>query len=181
MQSHPAARRRGYTLAELLLTLAVAATVLVIGTPAFGEFVARSRQSAEIDALYHAIHQARLESIMRRRVVSLCPSADGAACLGETDWSAGWIMFENRDRDDPPVVDPGEPVLRIHAVHPGVRLSANRRGFTLRATVLRATNGTLIVCDRARRMPGKALVVSWTGRPRVAFETTGGDAYDCAD
>ena len=171
----------GYTLYELLLTLAIAAVVLIIGLPSMGEAVARSRQTAEVNALFHAVHSARMESIMRRLVVSLCPSADGRRCQLGTDWSAGWIMFENRDRDEPPSVDANEPVLQRHAVDPAVRLTANRRGFTLRATFLRATNGTLVACDPAGRIPPKALVVSWTGRPRVAQENTNGEPYACAD
>lgn len=174
-------RAGGYTLLELVVTVAVAATVLVLAVPSFDAFVARSRQAAEIDALFHAIHLARKESIMRRQVVSLCPSPDGGRCEPGRDWSAGWLMFENRDRDEPPARDPGEPVLAVHAVRPGVRLTANRSGFTLRATVLRATNGTLVACDAAERVPPKALVVSWTGRPRVALRTTGGEPYACAD
>ena len=155
----------GYSLLELLLTLAVAATALLVAVPSFEAFVARSRQTAEIDALFHALYLARKESIMRRQVVSLCPSPDGRQCAPGRDWSAGWLMFENRDRDEPPEVDAGEPVLEAHAVAPGVRLTANRQGFTLRSTYLRATNGTFVACDAADRVPAKALVVSWTGRP----------------
>jgi type IV fimbrial biogenesis protein FimT len=171
----------GYTLFELLLTITIAAIVLAAGVPSMGDLVARSRQSAEVNALFHAIHLARKESIMRRLAVSLCPSADGRRCRPGMDWSAGWIMFENRDRDEPPTVDDGEPVLERHTVDPGIRLTSNRRGYTLRATVLRATNGTLVACDTAGRIPPKALVVSWTGRPRVALETTDGEPYACAD
>ncbi len=172
---------RGYTLFELLLTVAIASTILVLAVPSMGNMVARSRQSAEINALFHAVHLARKESIMRRRVVSLCPSRDGRECRPGRDWSGGWLMFENRDGDDPPAVDPGEPVLQVHSVRDDIRLSANRQGFTLRATFLRATNGTLVVCDRAGRIPPKALVVSYTGRPRVALRTTRGAPYACAD
>lgn len=172
---------RAYTLFELMLTLGVAATVLAIAVPSFGDMIARNRQSTEINALFHAVHLARKESIMRRRVVSLCPSADGRQCTPGLDWSAGWIMFGNDDRDEPPIVDPGEPVLRVHRVHESIRLTANRRGFTLRATVKRATNGTFVACDGAGRVPAKALVVSWTGRPRVATASSRSAAYDCAD
>ena len=172
---------RGHTLFELLLTLAIASIVLVVALPSMGAMVARGRQAAEINALFHAVHLARKESIMRRQVVSLCPSPDGRQCLPGRDWSGGWLMFENADRDEPPMVDAGEAVLGRHATHEGVRLIANRQGFTLRATFLRATNGTFVACDRAGRIPPKALVVSYTGRPRVALETSTGDAYACTD
>ena len=105
---------------------------------------------------------------MRRRVVSLCPSIDAVSCKPGKDWSSGWLMFANHDGDEPPQIDAGEPLLQVHTVGENTRITANRRGFTLRATQKRATNGTIVVCDEARRIPAKALVVSYTGRPRVA-------------
>lgn len=171
----------GYTLYELLLTLGLIAALAAVGLPSFAETIARQRQAAEINALFHAVHVARKTSIVRRRVISLCPSTDGTSCLDSTDWSAGWILFENTDRDAPPGVDPGESVLRYHRVSEAIRIHANRKGFTMRATTLRATNGTLIACDAADRIPARALVVSYTGRPRVADRMTSGEPYRCPD
>ena len=173
--------RRGFTLYELLMTLALAAILLSLGVPAFSGTLASSRQAAEINALFHAIHLARKESIVQRQTVSLCPSTDGRACAGRTDWSAGWLVFRNTDGDSPPAVDAGEVILQAHSVDPRVRITANRVAFTLRATVKRATNGTLVICDVADRVRPKGLVVSYTGRPRVAFERTNRKAYSCAD
>jgi type IV fimbrial biogenesis protein FimT len=174
-------RGRGYTLYELLITIGVASIVLALGTPSFGALAARHRLHVEINALFHAIHVARKESIMRREVVSICPSTDGRQCLPGRDWSMGWIMFNNRDRDEPPQVDEDEPVLQVHSVSDAVQLAANRQGFTLRATFLRATNGTIVACDRGDRTPARALVISYTGRPRVALKNTRGQPYSCAD
>ncbi len=171
---------RGYTLYELLITTGLIAILLAVGIPSFASIAARQRQSAEINALFHAVHVARKESIMRRKVVSLCPSHDGLSCSNSTDWSSGWLMFEDSDRDVPPTVDAGEPVLQRHAVASDIIIQANRRSFTLRATFLRATNGTFIVCDRSSRIPAKGLVISYTGRPRVALSRTRGKPYSCA-
>ena len=83
------------------------------------------------------------------------------------EWSGGFLVFENSDRDEPPELDDGEILLHRHLASPSVKITANRRGFTLRATFLRATNGTLVVCDRAGRVTPRALVISYTGRPRI--------------
>ena len=173
------AEQLGYTLCELVVTVAIASAILLLGVPSMGAFVARNRQVVEINALHHAIHRARSESIMQRRFVSLCPSSDGRQCDGGTDWSSGWLVFVNIDRDSPPQIDDGEPILDRHRVSPGIRLTANRRGFTLRGTRYRATNGTLVACDIADRAPPRALVISYTGRPRAAQKTPSGDAYEC--
>lgn len=181
MVLEPHTRGHGFSLLELLLTISLAALILGLGLPSLGKLGARARQGATVDALFHAVHLARKESIMRRQVVSLCPSFDGRRCAPGKDWSGGFLLFENNDRDEPPQVDGGEPVLHRFVPPDGVEIVANRRGFTLRATVLRATNGTLVVCDRAARVPAKAVVVSYTGRPRVALQTTRGQAYSCAE
>lgn len=172
---------RGFSLYELLVTLAIASLVLTIGLPSFGGLVADKRLRAETDALFHALHLARKTSVVQRREVTLCPSRDGAACDPVTDWSGGWILFVNSDRDGPPQVDDGEPVLTRRQVDERVRIEANRRAFTLRSTHLRATNGTLVVCDRTERAETRAVVVSYTGRPRVTRRDRRGDAYVCAD
>ena len=174
-------KRLGYSLYELLLSLTLVAVIVGLGLPSFGGMLARAKMRVEVNALFHAIHLARKESIMRRRVVSLCPSRDGLQCAPGRDWSTGWLMFENSDRDEPPRRDPGEPLLQAHRVHESVRVVANRRGFTLRATVKRATNGTFVVCDRAGRADPVALVVSYTGRPRTADADRRGNPYSCAD
>ena len=172
-------KTRGYTLYELLITLLLVALLSAITVPSLSASLARQRQRAEIDALFHAVHVARKESIMRRRVVSICPSKDATTCGGNADWSNGWLMFENTDRDWPPHIDDGEVLIQHHAVGAETTMTANRPGFTLRATFLRATNGTIIVCDSQSRIPARALVISYSGRPRVATKTTGGKPYNC--
>lgn len=175
------ARDSGYSLLELMMTIAVAAMLLTLGLPSFSALTARNAQRVEINALFHAVHLARKGSIMRKQVVSLCPTTDGLTCKPGRDWSGGFLMFENSDRDEPPELDDGEILLYRHLASPSVKIAANRRGFTLRATFLRATNGTLVVCDRAGRVPPRALVISYTGRPRVAERTPRGAPYSCAD
>jgi type IV fimbrial biogenesis protein FimT len=176
-----ARQARGFTLLELIVTVLVAAIVLTVGLPSMAKSVAKSRQSAEINALFHAFHLARKESIRRRGLVSICPSRDAGRCTPGVDWSSGWLVFANLDRDEPPERDTGEPLILAHEAGDNLRITANRRGFTSRGIRRRATNGTIVICDAAGRIPGKALVVSYTGRPRVAGRRRNGDAYTCTD
>ena len=82
---------RAYTLYELLLTLALIAVVAGLGIPSFSGIAARAAMHTEINALFHAVHLARKESVMRKRVVSLCPSTDMLRCAPGADWSSGWL------------------------------------------------------------------------------------------
>ena len=170
----------GFSLYELVMTLGLVAVIVTLGLPSFGNIVANNRLRVEVDAIFHAIHLARKESIVRRRVVSICPTEDGQSCKSGKEWSPGWMTFVNIDRDWPAVRDPDEPVLRWIKVNPANRIIANRQSFSLRSTELRATNGTLIFCDRSGRATPRALVVSYTGRPRVAYKDSRGRPYQCA-
>ena len=172
---------RGFSLYELLMTITLVALVLTLGIPSFGSVVANHRLRVEVDALFHAVHVARKGSVVRRRVITICPSHDGIDCEPGLDWSMGWMMFVNTDRDQPAVRDDDEAILRFHPVDQNTRITANRRSFTLRSTELRATNGTLVVCDRIGRAVPRALVISYTGRPRVARKDSRGKAYPCPD
>ena len=172
---------RGYSLYELLITLTLVAILTGVAVPSFGKIAANGRIRTELNALFHAVHVARKESIMRRSVVSICPSIDGKNCSADFDWSHGWILFNNTDRDEPPRVDKGEAVMQVYKSTSDTRIKANRRGFTLRATQKRATNGTIIVCDSNKRVAPRALVISYTGRPRVALKDRKGKKYTCVD
>lgn len=170
-------RCRAFTLYELIITLALVAVLATIALPSFAALAARHRQSTEINALFHAFHQARKEAIMRRRVVSLCPSLDGQRCARTRDWSTGWLLFY-----DPAGTGwAGAGIVSRHSVTDSIQLSANRQIFTSRGTRKRATNGTIVFCDRRGRTPPKALVISYTGRPRVAEKRPDGSPWTCAD
>ena len=171
----------GFSLYELLMTMALAALVLTLGIPSFGSILANHRLKVEVDALFHAVHLARKSSIVRRRVVTLCPSRNGIDCEPGFDWSNGWMMFVNTDRDQPVARDDDEAVLSHHTVDRNARIMSNRKTFTLRSTELRATNGTLVFCDREGRGAARALVISYTGRPRVTRQDRRGMPYTCPD
>lgn len=173
--------RAGYSLYELVMTIGIAAVVLSLGVPALGGLIADQRLRVDVAALFHAMHLARQESVFRRRAVTLCPSRDGRNCDKSSDWSDGWILFVNRDRDSPARRDPDEPVLRQYSPDSHNRIVANRLSFTFRTTALRATNGTVIFCDRSRRAASRAIVVSHTGRPRVSRFDRDGNPHECRD
>lgn len=173
-------RQTGFSLYELLMTMGLVGVVLTLGVPSFGSILANQRLSVEVNGLFHAIHLARKESVVRRRVMTICPTLDGEVCEPQTDYSVGWMLFVNIDRDSPASRDDDEPVIKWVQPDSRIRIAANRKSFSLRSTELRATNGTLVFCDREGRGKARALVVSYTGRPRVAYEDRHGRPYQCA-
>ncbi len=154
------------TLLELLLVVTISSLLALLAWPAFQATLASAKVRAESNALHHALHAARRESLKRNRFVALCKTSDGLRCTPTLPWSAGWMVFVDEDRDRPPQLDPGEPVIMRHRVPEGIHVVANRNAFVVRTLRYRTTNGTFAVCDDAGVTAALALVVSYTGRPR---------------
>lgn len=173
-------RDRGVTLWELLCTLAVAGTVLTAAVPSFTSWLLDARLTADVNALVLAVQVARSEAAKRGEPVIVCRTIDRHACVGdEVDARAGFMVFVNLDDRSPPSRTEAEPLLYSHA--PEVRGStrANRAFFEFRVG-RRSTNGTFVVCDERGAASAKAVIVSYTGRPRVASRDADGRPLRCA-
>jgi type IV fimbrial biogenesis protein FimT len=169
----------GLTLLELLATLALGAILLGIAVPSFENLLLESRMVTAVNALVHAVHLARAAAIQQMRPVVVCRTRDGAGCAPAGDWASGWLVFANDDHDDPPFVDPGERVLQVMQRLPEVKIGSNRNAYVLQPPDQRATNGTVIFCDRRGAAAARAVIISYTGRPRVSKRTASGQPLTC--
>ena len=169
----PVRRRRGYTLIELLIGLAVVATTLAWGVPSFGNFLRDAARTREVNQFIQAVYVARSEAIKRNGVVSLCPSRDGATCSPSSPWATGWLIFVNLDRDSPAARDGGEELLRVyepwdvrshyvqsqHPILPSVRADGGHRdGHVLRRPRLKGRTRGDHQPDRSPARCGQGLV-----------------------
>lgn len=95
---------RGFTVMELLIVVALAALILALGAPQFGEFQRNNRLTATANDLLASLQLARTEAIKRQRPVALCASADPVADTPSCSGGAfrGWIVFEDPDADCQP-------------------------------------------------------------------------------
>ena len=89
----------GLTLLELMVTLSIAAILLTTGVPAFQGFVMKQRMKAAINNLHNDLLAARAQAIHRSSFVVACPGHPDSGCRDNSDWSNGWIVFEDDNRD----------------------------------------------------------------------------------
>jgi len=183
MQEATRAPRRhgGLTLVELLTACAIAAVVLGIGVPSFERFMLDARRTSHVNAFVRALHLARSTAIQRALPVAICRSSTGTQCTpGARDWSVGYIVFVNRDRDSPPRADVGEEILLVAPRVDHVAISANRDALLYWPVSLAGTTATISFCDRRGSDAARAVIVSHTGRPRIARRDASGRAIRCS-
>ncbi len=170
---------RGLTLLEMLLVMGLVAVLAGAGVPLFRSVLLEARMTAAVNALVHTAHLARNAAQMDAREVVVCRSIDALQCAPAGNWSSGWIVFVNRDRDDPPAVDVDERILQATGSQALPVISSNRRAYVLRPFPLRATNGSVVFCDVRGAAEARAVIISYSGRPRVARRSAAGQPLTC--
>lgn len=144
-------RQAGFTLLELMVTVAVLAIVLAIAVPSFQGITNRNRLTAITNEVVAAAQLTRMEAIRRNQRVVMCPTTDGSACNGG-DWTrvvireaaaGGEVIREFR------FLGRGISVVGSPAITNGNRLSFNSSGFARAGNNAADTSGTIRICTSA--------------------------------
>lgn len=113
-------RNRGFTLIELMVTVAVLAILLTIALPSFKGVIQSNRVATSTNELIATLSLARSEAIRNSRGSGVCASSAGAACDGT--WEQGLMVWGDTNGNGE--FDAAEPVLRFLVVNPQMELSA---------------------------------------------------------
>lgn len=86
---------RGFTLIELMVTVAVMAILAAIAAPSMSELIDNRRAAGQAEELVASLQLARAEAIRRNARVTVC-AGTGIVCNGSTTWG-NWTIF-GRDK-----------------------------------------------------------------------------------
>jgi len=144
-----------------------------------GNFTRNAARTREVNQFIQAVYVARSEAIKRNGVVSLCPSLDGATCSPSSLWATGWLIFVNLDRDSPAARDSDEELLRVYPPWESGQIVANRTTLSFRPFGQSGVTATITFCDDRGSSAARAVIISQTGRPRVADKNSSGGSLNC--
>ena len=157
--------KNGFTLIEMIVTLAIASMLLVIAAPNLRVFLQKNHMAAQVNLLLADLHRARSEAVKRRSQVTVCrlggsstlptcASGDGKG------WEVGWLVYTDINKNGVLDADDGDILLSVQqleekdltirgtsGVNDRVRFSALGLG-TVR------DKGSIVFCDdRIKRIP----------------------------
>ena len=167
-------RYRGFTLLELMVTVSVASILLSVAVPAFRDAIMDSRLVRDSNQFVASINLARSSAVRFQRTATICASSNYSAavptCSASTDWSQGWIVWVDKDRDK--ATDAGE-ILSVQepintsntfAASTAKWFSYDARGFGL------SPADSLALCDSRSDETGRIIRVNNVGRTNVSRE-----------
>lgn len=166
-------RNHGFTLIELIVTLAIAAilTTLSFSIP---KLLRHERITSEVNNLIADLSLTRSEAVKTGEQVLLCKSQDQNQCSRNGNWDSGRLIFIDKNRNYQK--DPGEQIIRVQQSLPsflslkfrawgpgrGRYLSYQPSGFVQQ-------NGTFAFCDRNHSARPRGVLIMQSGRNRISY------------
>jgi type IV fimbrial biogenesis protein FimT len=175
----------GFTLFELIIIIGILGIASAVAAPSLVTMIANNRISASANDFVAALQLAKAETAARVNPVTICKkNAAGNECVGDGDWSQGWIVFSDAN-GDASVDGADDPILLNHeALHPQITFGGTagvQDSITYRPSGTTSLDSTevLIMCDdRLFGDSAKGILVTITGRGAV-MKATDTDQISC--
>ena len=166
-------KQYGFTVIEMMITLAIIGILVAAAGPGYQDFVANSRMNAQSSEFLTGMQYARSEAIKRNATVSICKSSNGSSCAASGTWSQGWIIFV--DGGTTGTVDGGDIILRAHeALSGGVTMvgtTAVASVISYQSNGMAAQAGQLDMCNSRQNIAGRDIIVTTgTGKPVLQID-----------
>jgi type IV fimbrial biogenesis protein FimT len=88
-------------------------------------------------------------------------------------------VFVNLDRDAPAARDSDEELLRVYPPWESGQIAANRTTLSFRPFGQSGVTATITFCDDRGSAAARAVIISQTGRPRIAEKNPSGGSLHC--
>ena len=159
------------------MTLAVASILVSVGVPSFRGAIMDNRMIRDSNQFVASINLARSTAVRFQRNAMVCPSANYNAtvptCSADTDWSVGWIVWVDKNRDG---ATSANEIIYVQApindansfsASAATLFSFDARGFGV------SPGDDLMLCDNRSGETGRRIRVNNVGRTSVSRQGCG--------
>lgn len=169
-------KTRGFSLVELLYTIAVAGLLMAVGVPTFTATMQNGAMTASTNSIVTALLAGRSEAVKRRVRVTVCPAelvSGNPACAAD---GTNLLVFTNTANDATFNAGAGDTVVQFQQWVRGkvTTTSTNLPGYIsyLPSGYTRLIGGgpivgDLVFCDARGNSAARVMSISATGRPQV--------------
>jgi len=159
----------GFTLFELLFTIAIVGILLAVALPSFSSLIKDSKLVNTINQFNSLTALARSEAIKRNNAVALCRSANGSTC----SITGNNIIIKSDSNDNGVFTDATDEMLRVfELIESGSDLtlyfqdfSSSMITFTSNGAPLKS--GHIEICDDRGADYAKATIINMGGQLRA--------------
>lgn len=158
-------RQRGFTVIELMVTVAVIAIVSLVAAPNFRGMINGNRLSAVTNDYLALSQAAKMEAIRRGTRVTMCPSDNGTSCNG-SDWRRVIIITADNTVLREVISDTGvvvRPSASISGANPAHRIVYRPDGLARPGNATAILTGKLEICINTTRPAQNARRLSISG------------------
>jgi len=164
-------KRKGFTLIELMMVMAIVGTVIAIAVPNIGEFIKNNRIKSRMFDLLNAINQARTEAVKRKDTIIICRSNDtddAPTCAGDANtWTTGWIVYADVDDDGALTVDPDIVISKAIPAGGTVAIMSTADELIYNPDGTTDTFTRFAICDNRGEENGRQVNVALVGRAAI--------------
>lgn len=172
MISNSNLRQSGFTLLELVVTIAIAGILLSLAVPGFSNLIQNNRQVSHTNEFVASMHLTRSEAVKRGQVVRMT-AADASDSSNE--WGPGWSVWVDLNSDS--TMDAGEQLRAAIDLTDNITLDSTGDVGEYRynadgSLAVAGANDDMDICDSSRSGETRRRI-STSANGRISLDTSG--------